>query len=127
MVFKSFKICFKQRQNKDRTILCLLIAVLSIFVFVVFSDSSVFFLYVRERFHWSLRKFTLFSSASTVLGICGMFFALYILNKFLKIRDVIIMVFICIFYVVSSTLTGLATDDWHIYLGTYLNILSLFL
>lgn len=117
VVIQSLKICFKRRENRDRTILCLLILVLVIYVFVVFSDGSVFYLYVRERFHWSLRKYTLYSSSSSVLAICGMFFALYVLNKFLKIKDIYIVLLICLTFVASSITVGLATLDWHIYLG----------
>ncbi|GLV36563.1 uncharacterized protein CBL_07940 [Carabus blaptoides fortunei] len=124
VIRKTIKTCLKQRPNKDRTILGLLMTILILYIFVIFSDSSVFFLFVREKFQWSLSKYTTFSAVNSFVDVLVTLLMLFVVHKYLRISDMIIILIGFISLSVSSVMFGLANNDWIIYIGSGVKRLS---
>lgn len=112
-----FSVTFKKRDHFNRTVLLSGILILSLYMFSIFGDGSVMFLFLREKLHWTLRKFTLFSCFSSIFWVFGTTVGIYVLSKLLKIPEVLVAFagLMCVF--TSSLMQGLATQDLHIYLG----------
>lgn len=111
----------RQRENYGRTILLLLILAL-IFSSFITNESSMLFLFVRGKFQWSLRKYTLFTTCTSVIGMVGTVFSTYVLNKVLKIPETVLMLVGLLSMLDGSLLYALASTDWHMYAGKNLQV-----
>lgn len=72
---------------------------------------------ISEVILWSLEKYTFFSAATGVYTILATIFIVYVLHKFLNISESILILFGLISLLNSSLMTGVATNDTHIYAG----------
>lgn len=113
----SFKTLFRRRDNYDRAILFSVIVLMITFVLTYTSDDGVIFLYVREKFHWSLKVFTFFSSINNVAWIIGSIIGAYVLNKLLHISETAVMLLGLVSCSSSAILLGLAITNWEVYTG----------
>lgn len=114
---ETFKTIFRQRENNNRTLLLTLIVVMIVSVFASFGDSSVIFLYLRQQFHWTLERYTLYSSINNVTGVVGAVGGIFILYKIFHIKESVVTLLGFISILIGSLLQGLATSSWVIYLG----------
>lgn len=80
-LIEMLKTSFKRRPFKERRILWCLILVLMFSVFTLNGTSTVFYLFVREKFEWTLREYTLFDSANILIAIAGCIVGLVVLKK----------------------------------------------
>lgn len=112
------KTILKKREMFDRTSVICIVLLLGLTAFV-WNDSSIMFLYVRERFNWSLEKYTLFSSIEMCIYICGTLLTVYVLHKIVHIPETVLLLIACISLLNGSLLFALARHDRIIYLGTY--------
>lgn len=116
----------RQRRDYNRAIfLCLiLISIISAFID---REASMLYLFVRRKFQWSLRKYTLFTSCVSVISMLGTIFSTYVLNKKLKIPEATLMLIGLFALLNGSVLYGLASNDWYMYVGKNLQVNQLFL
>ncbi|KAK9732371.1 Major Facilitator Superfamily [Popillia japonica] len=110
-----FRATFRRRENYGRAILLTTFCVSTISIFVLTADSSVLFLFLREKLHWDLQHYTLYSSVTSLAGIVGTFVGVGLLNKLLKIPETPLMIVGCLSYLGSSMFQGFAVQDWYIY------------
>ena len=110
---------FKPRRNYDRFIVLCCILILTIFIVAVNGDGALAFLYVREKFHWSLQQYTLYSAAHNVAWVVGTLFGTYVLHKLMKIPETFMLLvgFTSMFF--GMLMMGLAIYDWEVYAGKY--------
>lgn len=111
------KTSFKKRQHYDRcTVLCCIFC-LSLYIFTINGEGSIIFLYLREKFQWSLEKYTLYSAFHNIAWIIGTMFGVFILQKVLRIPETILIFvgFVSMFN--GALMIGLANTDWSIYGG----------
>ncbi|KAJ8925662.1 hypothetical protein NQ315_009507 [Exocentrus adspersus] len=106
---------FKRRERYIRTLILLNLVLLTIVIFIINGDSGIMFLYLREKFDWTLTKFTLFSSATNVVWIVSTMGGTYLLHKILKIEETVLLLIGLIFALVSALLQGLAKTDAYLY------------
>ncbi|KAI4466618.1 MFS transporter [Holotrichia oblita] len=106
---------FRRRENYGRAILLTTFCVSTISIFAFTADSSVLFLFLREKLHWDLEHYTLYSSVSSLTSIVGTFVGVGLLNKLLKIPETPLLIVGCLSYLGSSMLLGFAIKDWYIY------------
>lgn len=64
---------FRSRDGYNRAIILLIVAALALYFVVVSGDGSVMFLFVREKFAWTLRQYTLYNSATNIMWITSKF------------------------------------------------------
>lgn len=110
----------------DRTSVICTALLLGLAAFV-WTDVSINFLYVRERFNWSLEKYTLFSSIEMCIYICGTLLTVYVLHKIVHIPETVLMLIACISLLNGSLMFALAKHDSVIYLGmcSFYNVILL--
>lgn len=87
-------------------------------MFTIFGDGGVIFLFMREKLHWTLKKYTLFSCFSSIFWVFGTTVGIYVLNKLLKIPELLVVLTGLMCLCTSSIIQGLATQDVHVYFGT---------
>lgn len=115
------KVTVKPREQFKRIMLFLTILVLILYAFGNTSDSVVY-MYLREKFQWTLKKYTLYQSAKSILSIVGTLVGVYLLHKILKISEPILIIVGFFFIIASYIWFALAQTDWHLYLGNNLFI-----
>ncbi|XP_030747837.1 proton-coupled folate transporter-like [Sitophilus oryzae] len=120
-VLEMFKTPFKARVNSNRKILLLIMLTLWLTEFAM-GGASLGFLFLREKFHWTLKQFTWFISGTNILGIIGTLFVVYLLHTVLKIKESVLIVMGYMFSVASFILSGAAINDWEIYLAAVINL-----
>lgn len=50
-------------------------------IYIVGGSMTVFYLYARTKFNWTLQDITFYNAGSIVIQIFGNIFGMYILNK----------------------------------------------
>ncbi|GJQ82696.1 hypothetical protein Trydic_g19708 [Trypoxylus dichotomus] len=108
---------FKVRENRGRLVLLTTLLSSTLCVLVGRADGSVIFQFLRQKLKWDLEHFTLFSSASTLLGFVGIAAGIALLHKLLKITELPLMILGVAFYLISALVQGWAYEDWHIYIA----------
>lgn len=83
------------------------------------------YLFVRERFGWTLREWTIFESSNTFISVFGLFIGLTVLKKTLKISDMKLAVLALISSVVDSTIKAFATNSFHMYFSSGITLFRL--
>lgn len=87
-VREMLRTCFKKRAFMERRILWSLITILMFTIFTLNGSGNIFYLFVREKFNWTIKEATLYSSASMLISIIGCVFGLLFLKKLLKFSDI---------------------------------------
>ena len=109
---------FKKRDNYVRfTVLCCILMI-TLSTITVTGGGSVMFLFLREQFHWSLQKYTLFAAAGSVCQILGTISAVYVLHKVLKIPETVLILVALLSSLNGALMMGLAHSYWTVYFGT---------
>lgn len=80
--------CLKRRALNGRRIVWSLIIVLMLFGFTVQGTSTVFYLFVREKFQWNLKDANLFQMSAFTISLVGGFIGVLTLKKLLKLSDI---------------------------------------
>jgi PCFT/HCP family folate transporter-like MFS transporter 1/3 len=121
---EMLKITFKKRQNYERcTIIC---CVLMVIVSVVArnGNSAVIFLFLREKFHWSLQTYTLFSAAGSVTSVFGTLIGLYFLHKLMKIPETVLILVAFISSLNGALVLGWAENNTSVYSVPFIQLLG---
>ncbi|KRT79364.1 membrane transporter [Oryctes borbonicus] len=108
---------FSPRENYVRCVLLLTIVILTLYILGSTSDSSVFYLFLRFKFQWSLERYTLYKSLKDLFWIVGIYFGLAVLHRLLKIGETPLMLLGFSTYFVSELIQGFANANWQIYLA----------
>lgn len=105
---EMFKTCFKKRPFQERRILWCLIIILMFTVFTLNGAATVFYLFVREKFHWTLKEATMFDSISILTAIIGCSIGLLIFKKLLKFSDLTLAIIGIISMLIDSVMKATA-------------------
>lgn len=84
---------------------------------LMMGEQGLTYLFLREKFGWTLEKYTMYNSALSAVGIFGVFLSIYILHKLLSVTESVLILMGLINGLNGSLLQGLATKDVHIYIG----------
>lgn len=115
-----FRVVFRQRGRNLTAVLLLTVAMMVLFIFVT-SDSGIFFLFVRNRFLWSLERYTIYQAASGAWWVVGTIFVVYVLHKKLEIPEVVLLLVGFLSVLDGTLMVGLSTNSVHIYAGSVRN------
>uniref|UniRef100_A0A182TA87 Major facilitator superfamily (MFS) profile domain-containing protein n=1 Tax=Anopheles maculatus TaxID=74869 RepID=A0A182TA87_9DIPT len=117
LVTELMQTCFKRRPNYDRLIIWLVILALGANIFAMDGSQTVFLLFLRERFEWTVKDYSYYDAASIVFMIFGNTIGLYIIRKLFdpSVTMLAALGFCC--YAINSTIHGLASEPWHLYVG----------
>lgn len=117
-VKEIFSTLFKKRSFKERRILWSLMAIVTLVVFTMHGNGTVNYLFVREKFGWALREWTIFDSTNTVITVFGLFIGLTVLKKWLQISDMTIAILALVSSVIDSTFKAFATESYQMYVSS---------
>lgn len=116
--------CFKRRVNYGRAQLLLLVMTNCLFIYIMYGELALEFLFTREKFHWDLSEYTFFGAITTVISFFGAFIGIAFLQKLLKLSDLmaINVAFLC--GIVQYIVRVVAFRSWHMYLGAGFTLFS---
>lgn len=116
-VADMLKTTFSPRESYVRCVLLMTIGIATVYILAANSDTSVFFLFVRKKFEWSLEQYTLYKSVKCVLWIVGIYLGLSVLHKLLKLAETPLLLLGFVSYFVSVLMQAFATEGWQLYLA----------
>ncbi|XP_050352436.1 proton-coupled folate transporter-like [Nymphalis io] len=114
--------CLKERPNRQRAQIFLLCLVRVLMVLAVFGTVGLEYLYTRQKLHWSLREYTKYSAVSTAMLFIGGFFGVIVVQKVLRLGDIIFAILISITAIADNLIKLFATKSWHMYLSSGVSI-----
>lgn len=137
LVGDLFYTCFKRRPNFDRIIIWLVIAALGASIFalgkvdklfetvnrmiiaVIISEGSgtVYFLFLRERFGWTVKEYSFYDATAIVFMIIGNLVAIYGVKKLFNLSESVLAAIGFCSYAIASAIHAIAYEPWHLYLG----------
>lgn len=117
--------CFRKRPFKERRILWCLIVILMFTVFTLNGTSTVFYLFVREKFNWTLKEATLFDSSSILVSITGCFIGLVVLKKLFNFSDLTLAVLGIVSMLVDSIIKATAQTSSEMYFATAISLFKI--
>ncbi|XP_067630532.1 probable peptidoglycan muropeptide transporter SLC46 isoform X2 [Eurosta solidaginis] len=109
--------CFKDRPYYDRSIIWLVTGTMFLSIFVLDGAMTVFYLFVREKFQWSVRDFTFYETVSHMVPMLGALIGFLILRKVFSMSVVTLALLAFFSDILSSIVRGVAYEPWHLYLA----------
>lgn len=124
LVKDMMTVCFKRRAYYDRAILWIIMLSLGLSIFILEGNATVFFLFVRERFEWSVRDYTIYSATATTSLIFGNLVAMYWLKRIFGLSEVTFAIIAFLHCMLDSLISAVAFQPWQLYLGVALTLLK---
>lgn len=109
---------FKLRPFRERRMLWCLMAIVTLVVFTMHGNGTVNYLFVREKFGWDLREWTIFDSTNTIITVSGLFIGLVFLKKMLRISDMKIGMIALLSAFIDSTFKAFAKEPYQLYMSS---------
>ncbi|XP_062541923.1 probable peptidoglycan muropeptide transporter SLC46 [Armigeres subalbatus] len=109
--------CFKRRPNFDRVIIWLVIAALGASIFALEGSGTVYFLFLRERFGWTVKEYSFYDATAIVVMIIGNLVGMYVMKKFLNLSESVLSAIGFCSYAIVSGIHAIAYEPWHLYLA----------
>lgn len=117
-VIDMLKTCFRKRSFKERRMLWGLILILMLTILQMNGVSTVFYLFVRERFQWNLRDATIYDSLSNAIAITGCLVGIALFKKVLKIADMTLIFVAFTSAIFDSSIKAFAQTTSTMYIAT---------
>lgn len=124
LVLDTFRTTFKNRPKYNRAIILMGIVSLGANLFVYEENATIFFLFMRKQFNWSVRKYTIYNTASTIFLIAGNLFGSYVLQKRLGLTEAGIAAMGFYSGFLDSLFKAVVTESWQFYLAAGLCMLK---
>lgn len=117
--------CVLPRHFKGRRILLLLTMILTLSSFSTSGSNTVFYLFVRQSFGWTLQDLTLYEAASMLMMILGCIFGLVVLKKYLKFSELSISIVALTSLSIDALVKTFAQKSWQLYLASAVGLFKL--
>ncbi|XP_017044549.1 LOW QUALITY PROTEIN: uncharacterized protein LOC108090408 [Drosophila ficusphila] len=114
--------CFKPRDHHARAIIWLVTLAMFLSIFVFDGVMTVMYLFVREKFHWTVRDYTFFETVSHLVPMIGALIGFLILRKVFRLSVVTLALLAFFSEIVNNLAKGFATMPWHMYLSVALGV-----
>ncbi|KAH8407252.1 hypothetical protein KR222_011322 [Zaprionus bogoriensis] len=114
--------CCKPREYHAREIIWLVTLTMFMTMFVVDGVMTVMYLFVRQKFHWSVREFTFFETVSQLVPMLGAMVGFLILRKVFGLSVVTLALLSLFSEILSNLARGFAVLPWHMYLSVALGV-----
>ncbi|XP_054739026.1 proton-coupled folate transporter-like [Anastrepha obliqua] len=116
-VKEMWRTCFKPRECNDRAIIWLAsFAQMSTF-FVIYGSMAVFYLFIRETFHWTIKEFNTFETLNIFLSLMGNIMGVIILRRIFKLSIVSLGLLALLSESTGCFLRAFADTNWLLYLS----------
>ncbi|XP_065093769.1 probable peptidoglycan muropeptide transporter SLC46 [Ochlerotatus camptorhynchus] len=117
LVADLFHTCFKRRPNFDRIIIWLVITALGASIFAMEGTGTVYFLFLRERFDWTVKEYSFYDATVIVFMIIGNLVAMYGVKKLFNLSESMLAAIGFCCYAIDSGIRAIAFEPWHLYLA----------
>ncbi|XP_039231489.1 uncharacterized protein LOC6538966 isoform X2 [Drosophila yakuba] len=117
-----FSTCLKRRENNAHTIIWLVTLAGFVSIFVGDGVMTVWYLFVRQQFHFTVRDFTIFNTVSQSVPMVGAILGILILRKLLGLSVVTMALLSLISEVACNIARGFAYLPWHLYASVALGV-----
>ncbi|XP_039491721.1 uncharacterized protein LOC120451819 isoform X1 [Drosophila santomea] len=117
-----FSTCLKRRENNAHTIIWLVTLAGFVSIFVGDGVMTVWYLFVRQQFHFTVRDFTIFNTVSQSVPMVGAILGILILRKLLGLSVVTMALLSLISEVGCNIARGFAYLPWHLYASVALGV-----
>ncbi|XP_062135864.1 probable peptidoglycan muropeptide transporter SLC46 [Drosophila sulfurigaster albostrigata] len=112
--------CVKPRENHARAIIWLVTCAMCLSIFVFDGVMTVMYLFVREKFHWSVRDYTFYETVAHLVPMIGALIGFLILRKVFRLSVVTLGLLAFFSEILNHLARGLSTQPWHMYLSVVL-------
>ncbi|XP_058828281.1 tetracycline resistance protein, class D-like isoform X2 [Topomyia yanbarensis] len=123
LVADLFHTCFKRRPNFDRVIIWLIISALGASIFAM-GTGTVYFLFLRERFGWTVKEFSFYDATIIVFMIIGNLVGVYGVKKYFGLSESVLAAIGFCCYAIDSGIRGVAYQPWHLYLAIVITMMK---
>lgn len=120
-----YSTCVQPRQFRQRRILWMLISILTLNYFVSNGSHTIFYLFVRQKFGWTLQDLTLYESGSMLMTLFGSGVALVVLKKYFDWSDMSLSVLSFASLLIDGFIKVVATQTWHFYLASGISMFKI--
>ncbi|XP_075165570.1 putative peptidoglycan muropeptide transporter SLC46 [Haematobia irritans] len=117
-----YETCFKPREYEARSVILLIVSCLLTCAFIVEGSMTVFYLFVREKFQWTVKDFTTYETVSIFVPIVGNIVGVWLLRKVFKLQLLNVAIYALISQTSSSLMKGFAAINLQLYLAIALGI-----
>ncbi|XP_017835806.1 uncharacterized protein LOC108595152 [Drosophila busckii] len=114
--------CTKPRENHARAIIWLVTFAMCFSIFVFDGVMTVMYLFVREKFHWSVREYTFYETVSHLVPMVGAIIGFLILRKIFRLSVVTLALLAFFSEILNNLARGCASQPWHMYLSVVLGV-----
>ncbi|XP_065210848.1 probable peptidoglycan muropeptide transporter SLC46 [Planococcus citri] len=114
-IVDSFKIVFKKSLGKRRTIVVALLAAYILVFFSTLGENSVQYLFLRYKFHWNERDYSLYVIYRFIAVFVGSVISSIVLSKLWKMHDGVIGIISGLWDMIAAFGYLFATQNWHLY------------
>ncbi|KAH8355685.1 proton-coupled folate transporter [Drosophila serrata] len=115
--------CFQRRPNYDRAIIWLTMVALTIAIFDMEGEGTVNYMFMQEKFNWTIKDYSLFNAARIVIQIVGSIVGMVVLRRVLKLSIVTMAMLSLACCVLESTVRATAVYWQEMYLGMTLGMM----
>lgn len=95
--------CFKPRPQSKRKILWCMLCLMALIFFVKTGTETVFYLFLREKFGWTMKDFSIFQTELSVTSFLGCTLGLFVLKNILGLKDTTLSVIAIISCLIEAT------------------------
>lgn len=120
---EMFKVLTKAREKYNRSIIMLITAILTVYVFLSNGDSKLYLL-LRDKFGWSYTHYTIYSGVSNLLFTIGTIGGTYVLQNWLRVTESVAILLGLISAMNGYLVRGLANRDFDIYFSVFVKLLG---
>lgn len=118
LAIHCIKCFFKRRSNGARSIIILLMLMHFIINGITNGESQNMFYYQRLQLKWDISTTTYHNVFSIVMGLIGTLLMIGLLNKILKISDIVLTLVSTLLSIISKTVYRFATTTVGFFIGT---------
>ncbi|XP_032519811.2 probable peptidoglycan muropeptide transporter SLC46 [Danaus plexippus] len=115
LIKEMLRTCFKRRPNHGRAQILLLTIANSLSVFILFGNMSLQYMYTRQKLHWAIKQYTLYSAVHTTVSFFGSFFGVMIVQKLFKVTDLTFSTIAYVSDTIEYVIITFATVSWQMY------------
>jgi PCFT/HCP family folate transporter-like MFS transporter 1/3 len=115
----------KRRPEKCRQTLWGLMVIPILVVFTMHGNGTLNYLFVREKFAWSLREWTTFESTNTIISVSGLFIGLLVLKKTFNFSDLTLGVIGLLSSLIDAFMKAFAEKSYILYLSSGITLFRL--
>lgn len=113
-----FTVCVQKRNFKSRRIIWGLTTIMMLTQIAANGFNTVFYLFTRQKFGWTLQDVTLFESGTMLINLIGSTVTILVFKKLLNLPDLSLSILALTSFLCDAIIKTFAFKSWHLYLAS---------